>query len=103
MKKMYNNRPNAIYDECLNGYELIQYNDNGNRDGDWWHNEQCPWLGCLPAPKDQLDLKELEFIDGAWRSVELYQECLEEGYTDKKWTWVNEVRSKKNIAPLDQQ
>ena len=100
---MYNNRPNAIYDECLNGYELIQYNDNGNRDGDWWHNEQFPWLGCLPAPKDQLDLKELEFIDGAWRSVELYQECLEEGYTDKKWTWVNEVRSKKNIDPLDQQ
>lgn len=40
--------PNAIYDTCKNGKELVEY--NGNKDGDWWHNEYCEDKKCLPTP-----------------------------------------------------
>lgn len=76
----------AIYDKCLNGYGLIEY--NGKEDGDWWHNEKCPFLGCLPAPKHKLVdnngkiYDNIKFIDGAWREVETYQEELDEGLKD---------------------
>ena len=78
--------PNAIFDKCLNGYSLVEY--NGNEKGDWLHAERCPHLACLPAPKhklvdDQGELYEnIKFMDGAWREAEWYEELLEEGYGD---------------------
>ena len=63
MATMY---PNAIYDKCLNGYEIIEY--NGNKKGDWFHTGQCPYAACLPTPYKSDDIK---FINGAWQSVEL--------------------------------
>ena len=59
----------AIYSKCLNGYELIEY--NGNKDGDWFHNEYCHILACVPTPYQD---ENIEYIDGAWRDKEYYEE-----------------------------